>query len=206
MGAILPPPIDDVIGGDTKRGCARVKEEGGAVSDALFAVGFTNYPIERSREGGRKFKLGSAEPSRHDRSGLLFGLDRWQHHFTNESEGPSFGDINQMNRSSVIPVPSSRRSFCSPSCLPAMAEFERLLTHHSSSVFARSSSRSVSGHHRSQFHHNHVNANSAPRALRQRCELRLFVGSDGPTVWLRQESSAARNASSEGFGPSNKMR
>ena len=88
VGAILPPPIDDVIGGDTKRACARVKEEGGAVPDAIFAVGFTNYPIERSREGGRKFKLGSTEPSGDDRSGLLFALDRWQHHFTDESEGP----------------------------------------------------------------------------------------------------------------------
>jgi hypothetical protein len=33
---------------------------------------------------------------------------------------------------------------------------------------------------------------------------RLFiVGNDGPIVWPRQESSAARNALSQGFGPSN---
>jgi hypothetical protein len=38
------------------------------------------------------------------------------------------------------------------------AQFERSLTHPSSSVFARSGIRSVSGHHRSQFHHNHKNA------------------------------------------------
>jgi hypothetical protein len=54
-----------------------------------------------------------------------------------------------MNRSSVSQCQAAGQILRSPTCLPAIVEFERLLTT-SSSFFARSGKRSVSGHRRSQ--------------------------------------------------------
>ena len=85
-----------------------------------------------------------------------------------------------------------------------MVEFERLLTIHSWSVFARSGSRSASGHHHSQFHHHHKNAERRPV---RRLGKDVGCASSSSAVTIRpsssgrgrDQSSGAANTSSEGL-------